>query len=183
LLADVGLVGYPNVGKSTLISRISAARPKIADYPFTTLTPNLGVVRLSDDRSFVVADVPGLIEGAHRGLGLGHQFLRHLERTKVLVHLVDVSGGSGRDPVEDLDTVRRELELFRPELAAKPQIVAANKIDAAGPDQKDAIAALRRRAAALELPFLQISAATGQGLPELLEAMWRRLAASRQSAA
>jgi len=183
LLADVGLVGFPNAGKSTLISRISAAQPKIADYPFTTLTPNLGVVRLSDDRSFVVADVPGLIEGAHRGLGLGHQFLRHLERTKVLVHLVDVSGGSGRDPVEDLDTVRRELELFRPELAAKPQIVAANKIDAAGPDQKDAIAALRRRAAALDLPFLQISAATGQGLPELLEAMLRRLAASRQSAA
>ena len=117
LLADVGLVGFPNAGKSTLIARISAARPKIADYPFTTLTPNLGVVGLSDDRSFVVADVPGLIEGAHRGLGLGHQFLRHLERTKVLVHVVDVSGATGRDPVEDLDTVRRELELFRPELA------------------------------------------------------------------
>src|SRR6266705_1483820 len=143
LLADVGLVGYPNAGKSTLIARISAARPKIADYPFTTLTPNLGVVRLSEDRSFVVADVPGLIEGAHRGLGLGHQFLRHLERTKMLVHLVDVCGASGRDPTEDLDTVRRELELFRPELAAKPQIVAANKIDAAGSEQKDAIAALR----------------------------------------
>jgi GTP-binding protein len=183
LLADVGLVGFPNAGKSTLISRISAAQPKIADYPFTTLTPNLGVVRLTDDRSFVVADVPGLIEGAHRGLGLGHQFLRHLERTKVLVHLVDVSGASGRDPAEDLDTVRRELELFRPELAAKPQFVAANKIDAVGPEQKDAIAALRRRATKLDLPFLQISAATGQGLPELLEAMWRRLAASRQSAA
>src|SRR2546425_694892 len=183
LLADVGLVGFPNAGKSTLISRISAAQPKIADYPFTTLTPNLGVVRLTDDRSFVVADVPGLIEGAHRELGLGHQFLRHLERTRVLVHLVDVSGASGREPVEDLDTVRRELELFRPELAAKPQIVAANKIDAAGSEQKDAIAALRRRATKLELPFLQISAATGQGIPELLEAMWRRLAASRQSAA
>ena len=130
LLADVGLVGFPNAGKSTLIARISAARPKIADYPFTTLTPNLGVVRLSDDRSFVVADVPGLIEGAHRGLGLGHQFLRHLERTKVLVHLVDVSGATGRDPVDDLDTVRKELELFQPTLAAKPQIVAANKMDA-----------------------------------------------------
>src|SRR5690242_19433800 len=175
LLADVGLVGFPNAGKSTLIARISAARPKIADYPFTTLTPNLGVVRLSEDRSFVVADVPGLIEGAHRGLGLGHQFLRHLERTKVLVHLVDVSGASGRDPVEDLETVRRELELFQPTLAAKPQIVAANKIDALDPSQRDPITALKERAAALDLPFLQVSAATGQGVPELLEAMWRRL--------
>jgi GTP-binding protein len=183
LLADVGLVGFPNAGKSTLIARISAARPKIADYPFTTLTPNLGVVGLSEDRSFVVADVPGLIEGAHRGLGLGHQFLRHLERTKVLVHLVDVSGASGRDPVEDLDTVRRELELFQPTLAAKPQIVAANKIDAIDPAEADAVKALKRRASQLDLPFLQVSAATGQGVPELLEAMWRRLAASRQSAA
>src|SRR5204863_8536137 len=121
LLADVGLVGFPNAGKSTLIARISAARPKIANYPFTTLTPNLGVVGLSDDRSFVVADVPGLIEGAHRGLGLGHQFLRHLERTKVLVHLVDVSTANSRDPVHDLDTVRRELELFDETLARKPQ--------------------------------------------------------------
>ena len=130
LLADVGLVGFPNAGKSTLISRISAARPKIADYPFTTLAPNLGVVTLSGDRSFVVADVPGLIEGAHEGHGLGHQFLRHIERTKVLVHLVDVSGASGRDPVEDFDTIIEELRLFSPKVAAKPQIVAANKIDA-----------------------------------------------------
>jgi GTP-binding protein len=181
LLADVGLVGFPNAGKSTLISRVSAARPKIADYPFTTLTPNLGVVRLSDDRSFVVADVPGLIEGAHRGLGLGHQFLRHLERTKVLVHLVDVSGASGRDPVEDLDTVRKELELFRPELASKPQIVAANKIDAL--DEPERAQALEKRAKTLKLPFFRISAATGAGVPELVEAMWHRLAASRQSAA
>src|SRR5687767_3227888 len=173
LLADVGLVGFPNAGKSTLIARVSAARPKIADYPFTTLTPNLGVVGLSDDRSFVVADVPGLIEGAHRGLGLGHQFLRHLERTKVLVHLVDISGGSGRDPVEDLDAVRRELALFRPELAAKPQIVAANKIDAAADDQ--AIRTLAARARALELPFFRISGVTGAGVPELLEAAWRQL--------
>jgi GTP-binding protein len=174
LLADVGLVGFPNAGKSTLISRISAARPKIADYPFTTLTPNLGVVRLSDDRSFVVADVPGLIEGAHRGQGLGHQFLRHLERTKVLVHLVDISSLSGRDPVSDLDTVRRELELFHPELAAKPQIVAANKIDAV--DDRSRIVALAQRASALGLPFLQISAVTGEGLPALLEGMWKQLA-------
>ena len=184
LLADVGLVGFPNAGKSTLISRISAARPKIADYPFTTLTPNLGVVRLGDDRSFVVADVPGLIEGAHRGLGLGHQFLRHLERTKVLVHLVDMSGASGRDPVADLDTVRRELELFQPALAAKPQIVAANKIDTLPPEEVDAhVAPLERRAAELKLPFYRISGASGAGVPDLLDAMWRRLAASRQSAA
>jgi GTPase len=183
LLADVGLVGFPNAGKSTMIARISAARPKIADYPFTTLTPNLGVVRLGDDRSFVVADVPGLIEGAHRGQGLGHQFLRHLERTKVLVHLVDVSGASGRDPVEDLDTVRKELELFQPTLAAKPQIVVANKIDALDAEHADAVAALEKRAADLGLPFLRVSGVSGEGVPALLEAMWRGLARSRQSAA
>jgi GTP-binding protein len=179
LLADVGLVGFPNAGKSTLIARISAARPKIADYPFTTLTPSLGVVGLSGDRSFVVADVPGLIEGAHRGLGLGHQFLRHLERTKVLIHVVDVSGASGRQPAEDLDAVRRELVLFRPELAAKPQIVAANKIDAAADDQ--AIHALAARALALELPFFRISGVTGAGVQELLEAAWGQLAAVPRS--
>jgi GTP-binding protein len=183
LLADVGLVGFPNAGKSTMIARISAARPKIADYPFTTLTPNLGVVRLGEDRSFVVADVPGLIEGAHRGQGLGHQFLRHLERTKVLVHLVDVSGASGRNPVEDLDTVRKELELFQPTLAAKPQVVVANKIDALSEEHEDAVGALARRAAELDLPFLRVSGVSGEGVPELLEAMWRGLAPSRQSAA
>lgn len=177
LLADVGLVGFPNAGKSTLISRISAARPKIADYPFTTLTPNLGVVGLSGDRSFVVADVPGLIEGAHRGLGLGHQFLRHLERTKVLVHLVDVSGASGREPVEDLDTLRQELKLFQPDLAAKPQIVAANKIDAMDTSADDGLKALKARAKTLRLPFYAISAVSGKGVPELLEAAWKRLAA------
>jgi GTPase len=181
LLADVGLVGYPNAGKSTLIARISAARPKIADYPFTTLTPNLGVVRLSQDRSFVVADVPGLIEGAHRGHGLGHQFLRHLERTKVLVHLVDVSGASTRDPVADLDTVRHELEMFQPALAAKPQIIVANKIDAVDDDSR--VEALARRAAVLKLPFFKVSGVSGAGLPDLLEAMWQRLAAARQTAA
>ena len=130
LIADVGLIGFPNAGKSTLISRISAARPKIADDPFTTLQPNLGVVSLSGDRSFVAADVPGLIEGAHRGQGLGHQFLRHIERTKVLIHLVDVSGSSGRDPVQDFDTILEELRLFDPKVAAKPQLVAATKMDA-----------------------------------------------------
>jgi GTP-binding protein len=181
LLADVGLVGFPNAGKSTLIARVSAARPKIADYPFTTLTPNLGVVGLSGDRSFVVADVPGLIEGAHRGQGLGHQFLRHLERTKVLVHLVDVSNASGRDPVDDLNTVRRELELFQPALAAKPQIVAANKIDAA--DEPARIDAVDGRARELGLPFHRVSAVSGAGVPELLEAMWRELAAARQKSA
>jgi GTP-binding protein len=179
LLADVGLVGFPNAGKSTLISRISAARPKIADYPFTTLTPNLGVVGLSGDRSFVVADVPGLIEGAHRGLGLGHQFLRHLERTRVLIHVVDASGASGRNPVQDLDAVRRELELFQPELAAKPQLVAANKIDALGDDGDAVLDGLAKRSAVLQLPFFRISAVAGTGVPELLEAAWHRLIASR----
>jgi GTP-binding protein len=181
LLADVGLVGFPNAGKSTLISHVSAARPKIADYPFTTLTPNLGVVGLSNDRSFVVADVPGLIEGAHRGHGLGHQFLRHLERTKVLVHVVDVSGASGRSPVEDLDTVRRELELFQPELAAKPQLVAANKIDAV--DDEHRVQELAQGAKALGLPFFRISAVVGTGLPELLEMAWSRLATAREEEA
>ena len=184
LLADVGLVGFPNAGKSTLIARISAARPKIADYPFTTLAPNLGVVGLSGDRSFVVADVPGLIEGAHRGLGLGHQFLRHLERTKVLVHLVDIPGATGRDPVEDLDTLCRELQLFDATLAAKPQIVAANKIDTAHPiEDAPRLAALERRANELGMPFFAVSGVTGAGVPDLLEAMWQRLASSRQTAA
>ncbi|MEQ1909932.1 MAG: GTPase ObgE, partial [Vicinamibacterales bacterium] len=179
LLADVGLVGFPNAGKSTLIARISAARPKIADYPFTTLIPNLGVVGLSDDRSFVVADVPGLIEGAHLGQGLGHQFLRHLERTKVLVHLVDISSLSGRDPVSDLDIIRKELELFAPTLAAKPQIIVANKIDAL--DDEERAVAVERRAGALGLPFLRISGVTGAGVPALLEAAWQLLAQARSA--
>jgi GTP-binding protein len=173
LLADVGLVGYPNAGKSTLIARVSAARPKIGDYPFTTLTPNLGVVQLSDDRSFVVADVPGLIEGAHRGVGLGHRFLKHLERTRVLIHVVDVSGFSGRPPADDLDVLRRELELFDSELAAKPQLVAANKIDSV--IDEDALAPLAARAAALGLPLFRISAVTGEGVPALLEEAWRHV--------
>jgi GTP-binding protein len=181
LLADVGLVGFPNAGKSTLIARVSAARPKIAAYPFTTLTPNLGVVGLSGDRSFVVADVPGLIEGAHRGQGLGHQFLRHLERTKVLVHLVDVSSETGRDPAHDLDVLRRELQLFQPTLAAKPQIVVANKIDVV--DDPERVSALERRAGELGLPFFRASGVSGAGVPELLEAMWNRVRAQRDAEA
>ena len=180
LLADVGLVGFPNAGKSTLISRISAARPKIADYPFTTLTPNLGVVGLSNDRSFVVADVPGLIEGAHTGHGLGHRFLSHLERTKVLVHLVDVSSGSGRDPIEDFTVITRELELFPgrdasgQRLQDKPLIVAANKIDAL--DDPSRLERLKEHLQGLGIPLYPVSAATGEGIPALLEAMWTRLA-------
>jgi GTP-binding protein len=177
LIADVGLIGFPNAGKSTLISRISAAKPKIADYPFTTLQPNLGVVTLGDDRSFVVADVPGLIKGAHQGTGLGHQFLRHIERTKVLIHLVDVSGASGRDPIEDFDVIVEELRMFDPVVAAKPQIVAANKIDAV--DDQARVKALERHVKKRKLPFLRISAVTGDGLPALLEAAWREIAAVR----
>jgi GTP-binding protein len=177
LLADVGLVGYPNAGKSTLISRISAAKPKIADYPFTTLTPNLGVVLMRDDRSFVVADVPGLIEGAHTGHGLGDRFLKHLERTKVLIILVDVSGLSGRAPADDLDVLRRELSLFDAELGRKPQMVAANKIDAA--TDESLVASLEARARELALPFFRISAVAGTGLQPLLEAAWTILAEAR----
>src|SRR5215216_3727579 len=161
LLADVGLVGFPNAGKSTMISRISAARPKIADYPFTTLAPNLGVVGLSGERSFVVADVPGLIEGAHSGHGLGHRFLSHLERTKVLVHLVDVSSSSGREPVEDYQVIRRELELFPgrdatgERLAEKPVLVAANKIDAL--DEPERLERLRAHLQAQGVPLYPVS--------------------------
>ena len=177
LLADVGLVGYPNAGKSTLISRISAAKPKIADYPFTTLTPNLGVVLMRDDRSFVVADVPGLIEGAHTGHGLGDRFLKHLERTKVLLVLVDVSGLSGRMPADDLDVLRRELSLFDPGLGSKPQLVVANKIDAA--TDASLVTSLESRARELDLPFYRISAVAGTGLQPLLEAAWAILAKAR----
>jgi GTP-binding protein len=187
LLADVGLVGFPNAGKSTMISRISAARPKIADYPFTTLVPNLGVVGLSGDRSFVVADVPGLIEGAHAGHGLGHRFLSHLERTKVLVHLVDVSSASGRDPVDDYEVITRELELFPgrdaagERLSEKPVIAVANKIDAL--DDPDRLARLREHVEKAGVPFHSVSGATGEGIDALLEAVWRNLAAARERAA
>jgi GTPase len=165
----VGLVGFPNAGKSTLISRISAARPKIADYPFTTLEPNLGVVSLDDQRSFVVADIPGLIEGAHLGHGLGTQFLRHIERTRVLAHLVDVSEASGRDPVHDFDVVMEELRSFSEDLANKPMLVVATKIDAAQSDQR--VAALQRLARKRKLPFFKISSVTGAGIAALERAM------------
>ena len=178
LLADVGLVGFPNAGKSTLISVVSAAKPKIADYPFTTLVPNLGVVALSGDRSFVMADVPGLIEGAHDGHGLGDQFLRHIERTKVLIHLVDVSGASGRDPAEDFDTIRRELELYNPELLEKPHLVAANKIDAL--DDPKRLKDLEKRVKALKLKFFRISGVTGEGVKALIEAAWPIIARARE---
>ncbi|MGA7235733.1 MAG: GTPase, partial [Bryobacteraceae bacterium] len=175
LLADVGLVGFPNAGKSTLISRISAARPKIADYPFTTLEPNLGVAQVSGFRSFVVADIPGLIEGAHLGHGLGIQFLRHIERTRLLAHLVDVSDASGRDPVEDFEIVMRELASFSEELAAKPMIVVASKMDAA--QDVERVASLRDLARTRGLDYFEISSATGQGIETLKQAMGERVLA------
>src|SRR4029078_12537633 len=158
LIADVGLVGFPNAGKSTLISVISAAKPKIADYPFTTLEPNLGVVDLGDFRTFVVADIPGLIEGASEGAGLGDRFLRHVERTKLILPLVDVSSLSGRDPVEDYEIINRELANYNPELAERPQIVVATKIDAL--DEPERLEMLRERARKDRKPFLSISSVT-----------------------
>jgi GTP-binding protein len=169
LLADVGLVGFPNAGKSTLISTISAAKPKVADYPFTTLEPHLGVVDLGDFRTFVVADMPGLIAGAHEGAGLGDRFLRHIERTKLLLHLVDVSSVSGRDAVEDYQTVNRELRSYKPELAKRPQIVVATKIDAL--DEPERLEALRKQAAADGKPFFAISSVTNAGTKELVAAV------------
>jgi GTP-binding protein len=168
LLADVGLVGFPNAGKSTLISRISAARPKIADYPFTTIEPNLGVVSV-DDSTFVVADIPGLIEGAHLGHGLGVQFLKHIERTRLLVHLVDVSENSGRDPVEDFRVVMEELAGFSEDLPKKPMFVVASKVDVAQDPQR--IESLRVLAYSKGFPFFEISSVTGLGIEALKRAM------------
>jgi GTP-binding protein len=169
LLADVGLVGFPNAGKSTLISRISAARPKIADYPFTTLVPNLGVVGADDDRTFVVADIPGLIEGAHQGHGLGTQFLRHIERTRLLAHLVDVSETTGRDPVHDFEVVMGELASFSEDLAHKPMILVATKLDAAQDPER--VASLERLARERGVAFFKISSVTGEGIDALKRAM------------
>src|SRR5688572_9971096 len=169
LLADVGLVGFPNAGKSTFISVVSAAHPKIADYPFTTLEPHLGVVDLGDFRTFVIADIPGLIEGAHEGHGLGDRFLRHVERTKLLLHLVDVSSASGRDSVSDYETVNRELASYNPELAGRPQIVVATKIDAL--DDESRLQTLQQRAEADGKLFFPISSATNKGISQLVNAV------------
>jgi GTPase len=177
LIADVGLVGLPNAGKSTLISRISAARPKIADYPFTTLEPHLGVVDLGDFNTFVVADIPGLIAGAHTGAGLGDRFLRHVERTKLLLHLVDVSG-LAQDPIADYETVTRELEAYSREVAAKPKIAVASKIDAL--DDETRLEEFKQFCDRKNLEFHAISAASGQGLKELLRAVERRLSEMKQ---
>jgi len=175
LIADVGLVGFPNVGKSTLISKISSAKPVIADYPFTTLIPHLGVVDVGKERSFVVADIPGLIEGAHQGHGLGTRFLKHIERTKVLVHLIDVSPYSGRDPVEDFGVVMGELDSYNPDLAGRPLILVANKIDLLSQGKKR-LAAVKRLAVRRKLAFFAISAMKGQGLMELVSAISETLA-------
>src|SRR5438477_3139820 len=172
LLADVGLVGYPNVGKSTLISRISAARPKIADYPFTTLEPNLGVVSLDTDKSFVVADIPGLIEGAHLGHGLGIQFLKHIERTRLLLHLIDVSGANDRDPVDEFHAIDSELAEHNPDLPKRPKIIVATKMDVA--DAKK-VQKLTRWCKKNDLEMLRISSVTGEGLENLKRAVFEKL--------
>lgn len=172
LIADVGLVGFPNVGKSSLISVVSAAKPKIANYHFTTLTPVLGVVKIEEGKSFVMADIPGLIEGASEGVGLGHEFLRHVERCRLIVHVIDVSGSEGRDPIEDFKAINHELENFSMELAEAPQIVAANKSDMATPEQ---VERLRNYVEDQGLLFYEISAATTKGTKELMYGVWERL--------
>jgi GTP-binding protein len=172
LIADVGLVGLPNVGKSTLIARISSAKPKIADYPFTTLVPHLGVVQLEDFRSFVVADIPGLIEGAHEGHGLGDQFLKHIERTRVLVHMIDVSSDS-RDPISDYKAIVRELALFNGELLERKQLIVASKMDVVADLRK--LSRLKAMCTRRKLPFVGISAVTGHGIRELIVALDRML--------
>lgn len=168
VIADVGLVGFPNVGKSTFLSRVTNAKPKIANYHFTTLQPNLGVVDMEDGFGFVIADIPGLIEGASEGVGLGHEFLRHIERTKVMVHIVDAAGTEGRDPIADIHAINRELEAYNPDLLKKPQVIAANKMDAVYGDENEIIAKLRREFEPEGIKVFPISAVSGQGLKELL---------------
>jgi GTP-binding protein len=178
LLADVGLLGFPNVGKSTFISHVSRARPKIADYPFTTLVPNLGVVQLSDERHFVIADIPGLIEGASDGAGLGHQFLRHVERCRVLLHILDdtFTTGPERSPLADFQVINAELARYAPDLANTPQVVVLNKLDATDPD---AIELHKQEFAAIGIELLTMSAATGDGIAPVLERLWSHLVQSR----
>lgn len=168
VIADVGLVGFPNVGKSTFLSRVSNARPKIANYHFTTLNPNLGVVDLEGTRGFVIADIPGLIEGASEGVGLGHEFLRHIERTKVIIHIVDAAGTEGRDPVADIYAINRELEAYDPEVAKRPQVIAANKIDAILDPETDPVSRIKEEFEPKGIAVYPISAVSGQGIRELL---------------
>ena len=172
LLADVGLVGFPNVGKSTLLSVVSAAKPEIANYHFTTLSPVLGVVKVDAGKSFVMADIPGLIEGASEGVGLGHAFLRHVERCRLIVHVVDVSGSEGRDPIEDFRTINAELANFNSELASRPQIIAANKCDLAAPEQLEAFRAFARESG---YPLYEICAPIGEGIQPLIYAVSQKL--------
>ena len=169
VIADVGLVGFPNVGKSTFLSRVTNARPKIPNYHFTTLNPNLRVVDLEGTGGFVIADIPGLIEGASEGIGLGHEFLRHIERTKVIIHIVDAAGTEGRDPIQDIYAINKELEAYNPEIAARPQVIAANKIDAIyTEDGSDPVAAIRAEFESKGIKVFPMSAVTGQGVKELL---------------
>lgn len=177
LLADVGLLGYPNVGKSTFISAVSRAKPKIANYPFTTLTPNLGVVGMSGGRSFVLADIPGLIEGASEGQGLGHRFLRHVERCRVLVHLVELNEDPSREPLKDWEVINRELERYDPELAKRPQVVALSKLDVT--EAREAYPELQKRFAERGVELHAVSAATGDGMKPLLEVVWKLLSAEK----
>ena len=176
VIADVGLVGFPNVGKSTFLSRVTNARPKIANYHFTTLNPNLGVVDLSDGQGFVIADIPGLIEGASEGVGLGHEFLRHIERTKLIIHIVDAAGTEGRDPVEDIYKINSELRAYNPDIANRPQIIAANKIDVIPADGEDPIARLKAEFEPKGMEVYPISGVTGEGIKALLYAVSDRLA-------
>ncbi|MCI8659440.1 MAG: GTPase ObgE [Lachnospiraceae bacterium] len=179
VIADVGLVGFPNVGKSTLLSRVSNARPKIANYHFTTLDPHLGVVDLDGDAGFIMADIPGLIEGASQGVGLGHDFLRHIERTRVLIHVVDVAGTEGRNPVEDIRIIHKELDKYNPELLKRPMVIAANKMDAIYPGDEDPLENLRREFEPHGIPVYPISAVSGKGVKELLYAVYELLGTVR----
>ena len=175
VIADVGLVGFPNVGKSTFLSRVTNAQPKIANYHFTTLSPNLGVVDLDEGAGFVIADIPGLIEGASEGIGLGHEFLRHIERTKVMIHIVDAASVEGRNPIADIKAINKELEAYNPELLKKPQVIAANKIDAIYGDENEIITSLRNEFEKDNIKVFPISAVSGQGIKELLYEVKRLL--------